>query len=62
MKIIEFLNRLADDIFFNDLLEKKIAKINKFIGNGIWQLMLSKQDSYFTKGNFVFEPRGMKRV
>jgi hypothetical protein len=59
--MIKILERWAEEIFFNDLLEKKIAKINQAIGTAIWKLILAKQDDYYTKQDVVFEPAGFKR-
>ena len=59
--MIKILERWAEEILFNDLLEKKIAKINQAIGTAIWKLVLAKQDDYYTKQDVVFEPSGFKR-
>lgn len=58
--MFKLLNKLADEIFFNDLIEKKISRFNKAIGTAIWRLILSKQDDYYTKNDFIFEPRGFR--
>ncbi len=54
-------SKLADDIFFNDMLEKKIAKINERIGSLIYEL-ISKRDEYATKEDVVVDLNGFKRV
>jgi hypothetical protein len=59
--MIKILEKWAEEIFFNDLLEKKIAKINEAIGTAIWKLVLAKQDDYYTKQDVVFEPNGFKK-
>jgi hypothetical protein len=59
--MIKILEKWTEEIFFNDLLEKKIAKFNQAIGTAIWKLILAKQDDYYTKQDVVFQPAGFKK-
>lgn len=51
---IKTLDKLADDIFFNDLIEKKIAKFNEAFGSMVYEI-LTKRDKYATNNDVIFE-------
>lgn len=56
------VDRMTKRILRNKTALMKVAKFNKFMGAALWSLVLSKQDEYFTKGDFVYEPNMMRRV
>ncbi|MDD5405987.1 MAG: hypothetical protein PHE73_03470 [Sulfurovaceae bacterium] len=55
------IDLLTKRILRNKTALAKVANFNRWFGGAVWGLVLAKQDEYFTKGDFVFEPNMMMK-